>query len=90
MAGSFAKAGPGRPKGSRNKVTQAAKDAIAAAAEGLGGVERLMEWAKEAPENEKTFWGTIYPKLIPVQLTGDEQNPVQVKQVVEHTFKSGI
>jgi hypothetical protein len=72
MAG-FAKAGPGRPKGSKNKTTQSAKDAIAQAAEGLGGAERLQQWATEAPENEKTFWGTIYPKLLP--LAGTKDNP---------------
>lgn len=70
----FAKAGPGRPKGSKNKTTQSAKDAIAQAAEGLGGAERLQAWATEAPENEKTFWGTIYPKLLP--LVGSKENPL--------------
>lgn len=58
--------GPGRPKGSVNKTTKAAKDAIAQAAEGLGGHDRLIEWAKEDPKNEAAFWTTIYPKLIPV------------------------
>lgn len=63
--------GAGRPKGSPNKVSKAAKEAIAEAAEKLGGVDRLVNWAKEAPENERAFWATIYPKLIPVQLNGD-------------------
>jgi hypothetical protein len=45
-----------------------AKEAIALAAEGLGGVDRLVEWAKEDPANERAFWATIYPKLIPVQI----------------------
>lgn len=68
--------GPGRPKGSPNKVTKAAKDLIAEAAEKLGGIERLVAWAEEAPENEKAFWSSIYPKLIPVQLSGDPDNPL--------------
>lgn len=73
--------GAGRPKGSPNKLAKAAKDAIAEAAEKLGGVDRLVEWAKEAPENEKAFWATIYPKLIPVTLAGDKENPVRVAMI---------
>lgn len=63
--------GNGRPKGAKNKTTRTALEAIALAAEGLGGSARLQEWAKEAPENEKVFWGTIYPKLLPLQVSGE-------------------
>ena len=72
------KPGPGRPKGSPNKVTKAAKDAIAEAAEKLGGVNRLVEWAKEDPLNERAFWATVYPKLLPLQVTGEGGGPVAV------------
>ena len=68
--------GRGRPRGSINKVHAAAKDAIAQAAEGLGGADRMIAWAREAPENERAFWATIYPKLIPVQVGGDPDNPL--------------
>ena len=71
-------AGKGRPKGSANKTTQAAKDAIAQAAEELGGADRLVAWVKEDPANEKVFWGTIYPKLLPLQLTGEGGGPVKI------------
>jgi hypothetical protein len=57
----------GRRKGAANKVTGAAKDAIALAAEGLGGTNRLIAWAKEDPLNERAFWTQIYPRLLPVQ-----------------------
>lgn len=66
--------GPGRPKGSQNKTTREAKDAIAEAAEVLGGAARLVEWVREEPANERIFWGTIYPKLLPVQLKGTGEN----------------
>ena len=68
--------GPGRPKGIPNKTTRTAKEAIAAAAEALGGAERLTAWALEDPSNERVFWGSIYPKLLPLQLQGDQQNPI--------------
>lgn len=70
--------GRGRPKGSPNKLAKAAKDAIAEAADALGGAERLTDWAREAPENEKAFWTTIYPKLLPVQVTGEGGGPVSM------------
>jgi hypothetical protein len=74
--------GPGRPKGSPNKTTQAVKDAIAQAAEDLGGAQRLVAWAKEDPANERAFWTTIYPKLLPLQLTGEDGGPVQVQPIL--------
>ena len=69
--GRFGKGNPGKPKGALNKTTQSAKDAIALAAEKLGGVDRLVEWAKEDPQNEKAFWASVYPKLLPLQVNGD-------------------
>lgn len=62
---------PGRPKGVPNKTTQTAKDAIAMAADRLGGTDRLVAWAQEDPANERAFWATIYPKLLPLQVTGE-------------------
>lgn len=66
----------GRKKGTSNATTRSAKEAIAMAAEKLGGVDRLVSWAKEDPQNEKAFWASVYPKLIPVTISGDEDNPL--------------
>jgi len=63
-------AGKGRPKGSLNKSTLIAKEAISTAAEKLGGTDRLVKWAKEDSKNEAAFWTTIYPKLLPLQVNG--------------------
>jgi hypothetical protein len=60
----------GRKKGTPNKTTALAKEAIAAAAEGLGGTDRLVAWAKEDPANEKAFWTQIYTKIVPLQHDG--------------------
>jgi hypothetical protein len=73
----------GRPKGSVNKVAKIAKDAIAEAAEMLGGVDRLVEWVKEDTGNEKVFWGTIYPKLLPLQVNADIEGAVSLNLVVK-------
>lgn len=66
--------GKGRPKGAQNKVTMAAKEAIALAADRLGGVDRLVEWVQEDTANERVFWGSVYPKLLPLQVNGAGEN----------------
>jgi hypothetical protein len=71
--------GRGRPKGSVNKVTAAAKEVIATAAVQLGGQARLVAWAKEDPKNESAFWTTVYPKLLPLQLTGEGGGPIDLR-----------
>lgn len=76
----------GRVKGTPNKVTVAAKDAIAAAAEGLGGTDRLIKWAKEDPINERAFWSSIYPKLLPLQVTGADGGPV-ITRIERHIIE---
>jgi hypothetical protein len=66
----------GRTKGTPNKTTLVAKEAISLAAERLGGTDRLVAWAQEDPANERVFWGTIYPKLLPLQVAGDPDAPL--------------
>src|SRR6185436_1143195 len=65
-------AGKGRPKGSLNRVTLQAREAILLAAEGLGGVERLIKWVNKNDENEKLFWTVIYPKVLPIRPSAEE------------------
>lgn len=71
--------GRGRPKGALNVTTRAAKEAIEYAAAGLGGADRLVAWAKEDPANERVFWGSIYPRLLPLTVAGDKENPLAHK-----------
>ena len=73
----------GRRKGTPNKVTSLAKDAIAAAAEQLGGVVRLVAWAREDSANERVFWGSIYTKLLPLQVAGDPDTPIVNELIVK-------
>jgi len=71
---------PRRPpttKGPPKTVTAAAKDAIARAAAELGGHERIVAWVEEDPKHEAIFWSSIYPKLIPVQLSGEGGGPIE-------------
>jgi hypothetical protein len=71
--------GPGRPKGVPNKTTQLAKNVISQAAEQLGGTERLVAWARENQVNERAFWTTIYPKVLPLQIKADIEGNIAVR-----------
>lgn len=90
-----AQMGKGRPKGALNKHTVLAKQAIADAADKLGGTDRLVAWAQEDEQNERVFWSSIYTKLIPVQteITGKDGEAIQVEQKIHedaHAFRSRL
>ncbi|HYF57163.1 MAG TPA: hypothetical protein VEA41_23135 [Salinarimonas sp.] len=51
----------GRQKGTPNKNTAAVKEALGAAFEGLGGVDRLTSWARD---NETEFY-KLWVKMLP-------------------------
>lgn len=71
--------GSGRKAGVPNKLTTVAREAIAMAADDLGGRARLVAWVKEDPANERLFWSSIYPRLLPVQLSGEDGNAITVE-----------
>lgn len=71
MEQNLTRRGRGRPKGSPNKIGKAAKEVIAEAAERLGGVDRVVLWAREDALNERAFWSSIYPKLLPLQVNAE-------------------
>lgn len=73
------KPGPGRPKGMVNKTTKAAKEAIAEVFDRMGGANNLLKWGKQ---NEKEFYTIIWPKIIPLQVGGDPDNPI-VTEIVQ-------
>lgn len=66
----------GRKKGSLNKATASAKEAVSLAFEGIGGVERLKTWA----EDNLTEFFKLYGRLIPVesQISGKDGTPLVV------------
>jgi len=61
--------GPGRPKGSKNKVPQELKAMILQALDESGGVEYLKVQAHENPANFLTLVGKVLP--LTVQGTGE-------------------
>ena len=72
----------GRQKGTPNKTTGALKEAILRAAEavgedtrGKGGLEGYLR--RVAKEDVKAF-SALLGKVLPLQVTGDSTNPVQI------------
>ena len=82
QASNLTNMGRGRPKGSQNKTTMAAKEMISQAGERLGGLDRMVNWVKEDPLNERAFWSSIYPKLLPLQVHGGGEQGQHVLQIV--------
>lgn len=68
----------GRIKGTPNKTTVEAKEAIEEAFKRLGDVEALVEWAKL---NKTDFYKTVWPKILPLQVNGDIKASVVVEVV---------
>lgn len=73
----------GRPKGAVNKTTKAAKEAIAEAFDKMGGIEALVTWAEESSDNRKVFYSQIWPKIVPLTVGGDADNPLRHVTTVE-------
>ena len=65
----------GRQRGTSNKLTTAAKEAIEKAFANIGGVDALTEWARA---NKDTFYSRVWTKIIPLQV-GDEGEQLVVK-----------
>lgn len=67
----------GRRKGSTNKTTASAKEALTLAFVGVGGVPDLIEWAKANRTEFYKLWG----KLLPHEVTGPNGGAIEVTQV---------
>lgn len=60
----------GRPKGSRNKLTASAKEALESAFESIGGESALADWARENPRDFYPLWAKLLPKNLEVEHKG--------------------
>ena len=71
----------GRRRGTPNRHTAHVREVLEGAAEGIGGMQRLISWVKESPENEYAFWTSMYMKLLPVQVRDAGQNDEPVIEI---------
>jgi hypothetical protein len=82
MANPNLKAGPGRPKGLKNKVTRDVKEMILGALAAKGG----QEWLEAQMDSNPTAFMTLLGKVLPTQIQGDADNPI--KTVSEVLYKT--
>lgn len=73
--GKFGKGNPGKPKGATNKTTKALREMILLALSEAGGVDYLVRQARK--KNPAPFMALL-GKVLPMQVTGDENTPVQI------------
>ena len=66
----------GNRKGVPNKNTQAIKDMILEALHGVGGVDYLMECAKD--DKSRTAFLGLVGKVLPMQVTGADGGALQM------------
>lgn len=67
----------GRKAGTPNKTTASAREAIERTFAGLGGWQGLLAWASGSSENTRIFYANIWPRILPLQLTGADGGPMQ-------------
>jgi hypothetical protein len=82
-------AGKGRVKGVPNRTTALLKDAILKAAEGAGGKEGLTGYLKEQATKNPGPFMSLLAKVLPMQVTGDPENPSALNHTVVIEFIKG-
>lgn len=82
-SGKFGKGNPGKPKGAVTKNTKAIKEMILKALDDAGGAEYLLECAQN--EKTKTAFLGLIGKVLPMQVIGDPENPLNTSLTV--TFR---
>lgn len=83
-------AGPGRPKGSKNKTTALLKDAILRAAQEAGGGDEdgMMKYLTEqATDNPTAFMGLL-GKVLPMQVNAEVTGDINVTHITLTALKS--
>jgi hypothetical protein len=72
----------GRKKGEPNKVTTRLKEAILAAAEQAGGDGGLVNYLHDQARKNPGHFLTLLGKVLPLQVAGDKDNPLNARVAV--------
>ena len=82
-------AGPGRPKGSPNRVTVVLKEAILLAAETAGedgqGRDGLEGYCRFLAREEPRAFATLLGKVLPLQVTDGNGGPIAIVPIINVT-----
>jgi hypothetical protein len=76
------RAGMGRPKGSKNKVSGQLREMVLRALDGAGGVDYLIRQAETSPSAFLALVG----KVLPLQLTGQDGKDL-IPSTITFVFK---
>jgi hypothetical protein len=69
----------GRKRGTPNKTTTQLKEAILAAAEQAGGDGGLVKYLHDQARMNPGHFMTLLGKVLPMQVAGDKDNPLQAR-----------
>jgi hypothetical protein len=72
------------------KLTPDAKEAIALAFQGLGGVKRLIKWANASASHLMIFYTQMYVKLLPYQLTAKVDHTVTDDNAIREKMTTAL
>jgi len=75
--------GPGRPKGSKNKIHGMTKEAFMNVFKDLDATELLHDWALNNPALFKDIWKQLLPKA--VEISGEDGEPIKTTYIVQPT-----
>jgi hypothetical protein len=64
----------GRRAGTPNKMTAEAKQMLARCFEDIGGYEAFVKWVKSSPERLDTFYSKMWIKLLPMNISSEEDH----------------
>jgi hypothetical protein len=79
-------AGKGRKAGVPNKTTALLKDAILKAAEGAGGKAGLIGYLQQQAKRNPGLFMALLGKVLPLQVSGDPENPSALSHSVVVEF----
>ena len=82
--------GPGRPKGSKNKLSRLAKDTISEVYERLGGIEAHIAFLKSNKRALERFYNEVYPKLMRLKPEIEMDNMDNKKVKLSFEYDLGV
>lgn len=79
----FQPGNPGRPRGTKNKISRTAKENVEQVFDMLGGVEGMQHWASKNDHNRAIFYQSIYSKILPMDIHNEHSGKVDSTLTIE-------
>ncbi len=82
------KAGPGRPRGARNRITTEIKEQITCVYYKIGGPENFAKWARTHESEFYKIWANLAPKEVKADITVHDESTLSDAEL-EHIATGG-